>query len=101
MTCSSCHDVHKEEINEPKLFSARCMDCHTDAAHNFCTLTALPKTELVKNCIDCHMPLLTSKKIFLEMSDKNKSTPDLVRTHRIAIYPEQTKMFIERLQKNK
>ena len=101
MTCSSCHDVHKEEINEPKLFSSRCMDCHTDAAHNFCTLTALPQSELVNNCIDCHMPLLPSKKIFLEMSDKNKSTPDLVRTHRIAIYPEQTKMFIERLQKNK
>jgi hypothetical protein len=34
------------------------------------------------------------------MSDKNKSTPDLVRTHRIAVYPEQTKMFIKRLKKD-
>jgi len=45
------------------------------------------------------MPLLPSQKIFLQMSDEKQSTADLVRTHRVAIYPEQTKAFMERLQK--
>jgi hypothetical protein len=99
MDCSSCHNVHKEEINEPEVFSSRCMNCHNQASHNFCTLTSLPASTLIKNCIDCHMPRLPSKKIFLQMTDEKQSTPDLVRTHRIAIYPDQTKAFIERLQK--
>jgi hypothetical protein len=73
------------------------MNCHSKALQNFCSLTSLPKTVLMKNCIDCHMPLLPSKKIFLQMADAKQSTADLVRTHRIAIYPEQTKEFIERL----
>ena len=97
MNCSSCHNVHREEVNEPVVFSSRCMNCHSEALHNFCSLTSVPKTVLIKNCIDCHMPLLPSKKIFLQMADAKQSTTDLVRTHRIAIYPEQTKAFIERL----
>jgi hypothetical protein len=99
MDCSSCHDVHKEEINEPKVFSSRCMQCHNRESHNFCTLTTLPASTLTNNCIDCHMPLEPSKKIFLEMADKDQSTPDLVRTHRIAIYADETKKYIEQLQK--
>lgn len=99
MDCSSCHNVHQEEINEPEIFSSRCMNCHSEASHNFCALTSLPASTLMKNCIDCHMPLLPSKKIFLQMADEKQSTADLVRTHRIAIYPEQTKLFIERQQK--
>lgn len=98
MNCSSCHNVHKEEINEPRLYSERCMTCH-QPSHNFCTLTALKQKDLINNCIDCHMPLLPSEKIFLQMNDPDKSAADLVRTHHIAVYPEQTKAFIERLQK--
>jgi hypothetical protein len=30
------------------------------------------------------------------MDDPQKSTPDLVRTHRIAIYPDNTKRFLAR-----
>jgi hypothetical protein len=99
MDCSSCHNVHKEEINEPQLFSARCMVCHNQASHNFCALTTLPASTLMNNCIDCHMPLLQSKKIFLHMADEKQSTADLVRTHRIAIYPEQTEKYIEQITK--
>jgi len=56
---------------------------------------------LKANCIDCHMPALPSKKIFLEVEDKAKSTPDLIRTHLISIYKEQTKLYLLRVQSKK
>jgi hypothetical protein len=100
MVCSSCHNVHKEEVNEPQVFSSRCMRCHNQQQHSFCSMKSLPASALINNCITCHMPLLPSKKIFLQMPDKDQSTPDLVRTHRIAIYPEETKKFIDKLKQH-
>jgi hypothetical protein len=99
MNCASCHNVHKEEINVPKLYSSRCMNCHNDASHNTCTLPETPGLVLSDNCIDCHMPSLPSKKIFLQSSDPDKSSPDFVRTHLVAIYPEITKLVLEKKAK--
>jgi mono/diheme cytochrome c family protein len=99
MNCASCHNVHKEEINVPKLYSNRCMNCHNDASHNTCTLPETPGLVLSDNCIDCHMPSLPSKKIFLQSSDPDKSSPDFVRTHLVAIYPEITKLVLEKKAK--
>ena len=98
MDCSSCHNVHVNEAKNAEVFSQRCMNCHNTANHNFCTQPAMPGLVLKNNCIDCHMPALPSKKIFLEVSDKAKSTPDLVRTHLISIYKEQTKLYLEKLK---
>ncbi len=97
MDCSSCHNVHVNEVNSPKLFSQRCMNCHTEASHHTCTMPATAELTLSDNCVDCHMPLLPSNKIFLQLPDPKKSTPDYVRTHRIGIYPEQAKAFIRKL----
>jgi hypothetical protein len=101
MNCSSCHNVHVNEVNSPKLFSQRCMNCHNEAAHNTCTMTATTGLVLSNNCIDCHMPALPSQKISLEFSNASKTTPDLVRTHRIAIYPESTQQYLEKLKSKK
>jgi hypothetical protein len=91
LTCSSCHKVHQTEINEPKVFSARCVECHNPETHNECTVKA--DFILSDNCIDCHMPLLPSKAITLQLVSNKKATPDLVRTHRIAIYPQIAEEF--------
>ncbi|MEP7106528.1 MAG: multiheme c-type cytochrome [Ferruginibacter sp.] len=101
INCSSCHNVHVNEANNPALFSQRCMNCHNDASHNFCKQPATQGLVLKNNCIDCHMPALPSKKIFLEVADKAKSTPDLVRTHLISIYKEQTKSYLQKIKKEK
>jgi len=100
MDCSSCHNVHKEEIKAPELFSMRCMNCHNENLHNNCTLPEVKNKSLTSNCIDCHMPVLPSNQIFLQLDDPKKSTPDFVRTHRIAIYPDATKAFLKKI-KNK
>jgi hypothetical protein len=101
MDCSSCHNVHVNEANNPELFSTRCMNCHNNASHNFCTQPATQGLVLKNNCIDCHMPALPSKKIFLEVADKAKSTPDLLRTHLISIYKEQTKRYLQKIKSEK
>jgi len=98
MDCSSCHNVHVNEVRSPKLFSQRCMTCHTEANHNTCTKSPVKGLVLGDNCIDCHMPALPSKKIFLQLSDPEKSTPDLVRMHRVAIYPNSTKDYLKKIK---
>ncbi len=95
MDCASCHNVHKEEINAPMLFSNRCMNCHNETSHNNCSFQPVSGLKLGDNCIDCHMPSLPSNKIFLQSADPQKSSPDYVRTHHVAIYPPQTKQFIK------
>jgi Cytochrome c554 and c-prime len=95
MDCSSCHNVHVNEANNLQVFSQRCMNCHNGKDHPFCTMPEVVKSQLTSNCIDCHMPLLPSRKIFMQMSDSTRSRPDLIRTHRIAVYAANTKNFMK------
>ena len=79
------------------------MTCHNAPAHNTCTIRPVAGLVLSDNCIDCHMPALASRKIALQgsgssaalLSGAAKASPALVRTHRIAIYPENTRQFLE------
>ena len=96
MDCSSCHNPHKNEFNSPKIFSQKCMSCHTDAKHNTCTLPLKKGLILSDNCVDCHMPSLASSKILLELSNSGKAIPDEVRTHRIAVYEQKSRDFLEK-----
>ena len=72
------------------------MNCHTETAHNTCTLPAKKGLVLSDNCVDCHMPELASTKILLELSNSKKEIPDVVRTHRIAVYAQKSKDFLEK-----
>lgn len=100
MNCSTCHNVHEKETNNIQLFSQHCMSCHNNVTHDTCTLHDRGGIVLSNNCIDCHMPLLASRKIFLELSDPKKSSPDFVRTHKIAIYQKESAAFIEKTKAN-
>ncbi len=93
MDCASCHNTHVTERNNKVLFSQRCATCHTDVKHSFQTVV---NAEMISaNCIDCHMPALPSSKITLLVSGKKKTVPDYVTTHHIAVYPDQTKAFLQ------
>jgi len=94
MNCSSCHNVHGREVNEPATFSQRCITCHNSVTNIECKVKLTAGIVLSANCIDCHMPALPSNAIFLQTEDKSRSTPDFVRSHRIAIYPDAVKEFI-------
>jgi hypothetical protein len=109
MDCSSCHNVHSKEPDNPKIFSQKCMACHDQPAHNTCSMPPTPGLVLSDNCIDCHMPAMVTQKIALQSSGTGqaiisrigKTLPILVRTHHIAIYPEITKQYLEKLKTKK
>ncbi len=94
MNCSSCHNTHVNESSNTALFSVRCATCHSSVKHTSFTIPAAAQQAFTSNCITCHMPVLASKKIVLQLSGKQEMTPDYVRSHRIAIYPEQTKAWL-------
>jgi hypothetical protein len=97
MDCSSCHDVHVRETDDMKLFSQRCMTCHNTGNHNVCTQSQLSAQRMQENCIECHMPALPSSKVLFNLAGQSKAVPDLVRTHRVAVYPEQIKVFLAKI----
>jgi hypothetical protein len=103
MNCSSCHNVHNIEINNPKLFSSKCLNCHggIETAQVKCGFQPPGEMTLENNCIDCHMPVMPSKNIFLQTNDPVKSSPDFVRSHRIAIYKEATDSFLNKFNSDK
>ena len=98
MDCSSCHDVHAKETHNLELFSARCMNCHQKGGDNFCTQPEIPGLTLSTNCIDCHMPRLPSRQVFVQTSGNFKPTPFFVRTHLVGQYKEQVRSFLEKIE---
>lgn len=82
MTCVDCHDPHRNEHGNIKLYSERCIRCH-EPAH--CGRYAELGEQLRENCIDCHMGMGYDDHIQLE-------TPDAIhlpalRDHNIRILP--------------
>jgi hypothetical protein len=115
LECGSCHDVHVRERENLTVFAARCMNCHVPAGEHagagvagtehardgaagggvaspFCKLAAkVDRAFLINNCIDCHMPARASARITLLTQQQKDPVADLVRSHYITIYPEETK----------
>ncbi|HMH23140.1 MAG TPA: multiheme c-type cytochrome [Puia sp.] len=91
MTCATCHSAHGPEENKTADFIPVCMTCHQHSDH---AKGILKENEQIKrdfnlvstNCIDCHMPLQTSKTIHFNNGAESKNMPYLIRTHKIAIY---------------
>jgi len=84
MTCSTCHDVHKPQV-DAAVFSRHCLSCHQAKQ---CGEYAKMGDQIVRNCIDCHMPMQESRVLFSNTNGK-KLMPK-VRNHRIAIYASES-----------
>ncbi|SDC84868.1 multiheme c-type cytochrome [Niabella drilacis] len=82
LTCTSCHDTHKNEGNMQAVFVQRCMSCHLKSDH------AVAMRSANNDCISCHMPLQASKSLDFNNSAEQSGISYRLRTHRIAIYPE-------------
>lgn len=114
LECGSCHNTHVQERDNLMVFARRCMNCHAPAEHGlagaaaegstaagamaaatrapFCRLAASVDTQfLISNCIDCHMPARASRAITMLTQEQKDPVADLVRSHYITIYPEETK----------
>lgn len=105
LECGSCHNTHVQERDSMAVFAQRCMNCHVPAGHAgvgvmaggatrapFCRLASSVDTRfLIENCIDCHMPARASRTITMLTQQAKDPVADLVRSHYITIYPEETK----------
>lgn len=99
MTCTTCHNSHENERGKIALFSQRCITCHSSGHNNICKMSASIGTSINQNCIDCHMPLKPSKAITELLPGDTKPTAALVRSHLIAIYPDETIKYKSKLHK--
>lgn len=96
MDCSTCHDVHTNEYKNPKLYSTKCITCHNGGDHKECTMNTSKNIVKSNNCVDCHMPVLASKKILLNVKSGEQTLPDYLRSHYIAVYKDATKEFLKK-----
>lgn len=96
MDCSSCHNTHITEKNNAALFAQRCMNCHIADTHPLAS--KLGAVSLTKNCIDCHMPVKPSRLITFQLAGKTQRTPYLLRSHQIAVYPDETQKILSYLK---
>jgi hypothetical protein len=96
MDCSSCHDPHSNENAKMDVYSQRCLSCHDAASQHSCSAPVVKQMHLTANCVDCHMPALASQKIIMRISGKDQLIHDLVRTHRVAIYPDAVRAYLEK-----
>lgn len=101
LTCNSCHNVHVKEREDLAIFSSRCSSCHQQVKHSFAGTNAAADNAINSNCIDCHMPLKASKAITMLTNQKASTIADQIRTHLIAIYPKESRQFIDEVMKGK
>ena len=83
MNCSTCHDVHKQRPGLAAM-SQHCLRCHK--VEESATHAKLGEA-ITSNCIDCHMPKLESKVVYIDVDGK-KVRPRF-RTHWIKVYSEE------------
>jgi hypothetical protein len=101
LDCASCHNSHKAERDDMKVFSTRCMNCHDGVKHSEKTIAATTESALVNNCIDCHMPAAPSRVIGMKSENEREAAPNLVRTHFISVYRDATQRYIDSLKKRR
>ena len=68
-------------------YAKKCMNCHGETNHKPGTLQEESQSFLMTNCVNCHMPVGASKNLTLLVSGNQTPSPELVRSHLIAIYP--------------
>jgi hypothetical protein len=81
MSCSTCHDVHHRERSAAE-YSERCLGCHRWQS---CGVSRTMGIKIVRNCIDCHMPLQQTSAIVSKTA--NRTLHASIRSHWIKAYP--------------
>lgn len=97
MDCSTCHNVHVKETNQLSKFSSRCMTCHVPGSANFCKQPETRGLDLQANCVDCHMPSLPSRQVFVRSATNPKPVSFFARTHLIGTYDQKVKDYLQNL----
>ncbi|MFL5739508.1 MAG: multiheme c-type cytochrome [Flavisolibacter sp.] len=95
LTCNSCHNTHENERGQKAVFSQRCQSCHPDIHRNDALHQQMGNT-IFSNCIDCHMPVQSSRAIAVQLQGDMAPVAAQIRSHFISIYPDETKKVLKR-----
>ncbi len=95
MNCATCHNPHRNEHGNVKLFSSRCMKCH-EPEH--CGQFADSGQRITSNCIGCHMPKQNDENTKMEAADK-EFFPE-IRDHFIRIEKESSREVLDEWARN-
>jgi hypothetical protein len=87
MDCITCHDPHNKQRGDSDHFNQKCMACHNQVATECSRDQSLHKA-MGNNCVACHMPLSPSRIMQVRLPGESEVIPVPIRTHLIAIYPE-------------
>jgi hypothetical protein len=87
ITCNFCHDVHEPE-RIAAAYSDRCLSCHKPES---CGEYPKLGQDIVKNCVDCHMPVQDSNLIVAKVTSQagGKQVKMPIRNHWIKVYAAQ------------
>ena len=92
MTCTTCHNPHKNELGRAKLFSQRCIQCHEveqcSTAHRLGEVGR-------ERCVDCHMPKVRVWDTDLAAGDR--VAYPILHDHKIGIYEELSREVEEEI----
>ena len=98
LTCNTCHNTHQNQRGNVATFSATCMNCHTEANHNFCKLAPAVGDIIKTNCIDCHMPRQASNILSVYLPQEGKTVAAMITQHQIKVYPKETQRVLSYLK---
>ncbi|MFD2563116.1 multiheme c-type cytochrome [Aquimarina rubra] len=89
LDCTTCHDPHKKERGNFTTFNQKCMSCHSTMEKPInCSGDKDEIRKMSNNCIQCHMPLVKSKTMKIQIPENGEVSVD-VRTHLIGIYNQK------------
>ncbi|KAF2512146.1 hypothetical protein EYY60_07815 [Flavobacterium zhairuonense] len=91
MDCITCHNPHENASKNMASYSKICMSCHQGLKHDEKTQKIMPEKLMASNCVECHMPKKASGAIKFQLSDSKQLSEYILRTHKIGIYPSNTK----------
>jgi Cytochrome c554 and c-prime len=83
MTCTTCHDPHVPE-QPTASYSGRCTTCHQPQN---CGIFTKMGSQIVTACVDCHMPIQTSRALVFD--DQDHRIGARVLNHWIRVYPDK------------
>ena len=102
LNCSTCHDPHTDAGTDLSDYSKKCISCHQDTDHSALKIDKELANTIKENCIDCHMPQQASRAVTFQLSGTNSKSIYLLRTHKIAIYPDKSiNNILTNFKKNK
>lgn len=88
MNCTTCHDPHRNQRGDMNFFNSKCLACHTGGEVALCNKEQTGHIAQDHNCVSCHMPLIASEAMKVQLKTDSVEIPVYIRTHLIKVYME-------------